>query len=353
MTTDIVVAPRPAPLSLDMVRTFQELAPLFIHEKGAQAIPASIKTPQQAIAVMTLGAELGVGPVTAFANIAIVNGRCEPMGKLMLGVAQARDRSVKVTYPDYSLEKMTCRLTRDRFNEPIIYSIGLEAVPAAAKKGPVWGSYPLDMLMWFVTKRAMRMGCSDLILVGGVEDEAAEAAEDSRGTVTVETVEMEDGTKRAIEVERLPAVVSEAEADMHAGRAPAVEVENAAPADAGDGGIVSEDLAVEMVLKAGGQLKLDSPTICRFMGIDPESEGRPMRNQWFTPANDDGVSFEAAADLAIACMRQVANEMKGGASGLQAVETVDPLAQLRALRATSGQGELTLADTPAEAPIQA
>ncbi len=329
----LVVAPRPAPMSMDMVRTFAQLAPLFI-KQGGQAIPKSITTPEQAVAVMTLGAELGIGPVTAFGHIAIINGNAQPMAQLMMAVTRARDPSANFTFPDYSLEKMTCVLTRARFAEPVSYSIGLKDVPAATKKGPVWATHPLDMLQWFVAKRVCRLGASDLILVGGgLSDDTAPESEPA----DAEAIQITDVREAAAVVE------------------PVEEVEQAAvpapePDAVPDDEAPTLDLVVKAVLTEGGARGLKTgKEISRWLGLDPLRD-KPLRSEWFGPAVDAGVPYSVAADLAINCLGQVAQEVRRGVSTMAAVATVDPLGQLRALRETQAQAA-GLPIEPAPVPV--
>ncbi len=343
----LVVAPKPPPLDLAMVNTFQALAPLFLHERGQQAIPASIKTPQQALAVMTLGAELGVGPVTAFANVAIINGVCQPMAQLMMAVTRARDPSAVFTFPSFTLEKMTVSLMRSRFAEPLEYSISLKDVPEATKRRPVWKTHPLDMLTWNAVKHVCRLGASDLIMVGGglADDTAPES-----GPLAIDTLEdggpggpaagatmghHEDTAPVEAELVAEPLVQEDADAE--------------APAEEPDPDDI--EIAVKAVLTEAGVRGLKTaPELSRWLGLDPKGH-KPLRSEWFIPAKNDGVPYSVSADLAINCLGQVSQEIRRrGISTMAAVATVDPLRQLRALRETQAQGALPAKQEPAPEP---
>ena len=98
--------------------------------------------------------------------------------------------------------------------------------------------------------------------------------------------------------------------------------------------------------------------ISRWLGLDPLRD-KPLRSEWFGPAVDAGVPYSVAADLAINCLGQVAQEVRRGVSTMAAVATVDPLGQLRALRETQTPAPEDRDDppgiepAPAETPVEA
>ncbi len=147
---------------------------------GTDMLPASIKTPAQAAAIMLAGYELGLRPWTALRHVYIVNGKTEVETRATVGIIRARDPRIRFDWPEYTSEAVTCVLTRPG-QQPIRVRYTMQDALAsgqARKKkrwvgegkdrrqvevnGP-WQLYPRDMLYAAATKRACRLGAPDLI----------------------------------------------------------------------------------------------------------------------------------------------------------------------------------------------
>ena len=362
LTTAVVVHDR-GPMTMETVQMMKALSTEFINLKG-QAIPRSIQTPQMAMAIMTLGHELGIQPMTAFANIAVINGVTQPMAQLMMGVTRARDPSARFTFPKLSLEEgVTCCLMRDSFSEPICYSATLDTVPKAIQKN-VWLSHPLDMLTWYCVKRVCRLGASDLIMVGaaipGIEVEEEAPVTVSEAPRTFKQVTEAAAAQLAEEVD--PADMSEPLPVAHVGEAklattppladdpvtpamppepveaklepaPAPEqaqLESAPSESTPMAAEIPEDeyaTAIAGVNEALKTHRLKLPGLLMRLNI-ANVGANPLYSGWMKPARDGGMSWVDAAVLAVSLLDQVQREIKGGASPAQAVIVVDPQAQL-------------------------
>jgi len=143
---------------------------------GRGLVPASIKTPEQAFAIMLAGWEMGARPLTALRHVFAVNGKTEPDAQLMMGVVQAREPTAQFIFHQHDAQKADVELQREgRQPIRIEYTIADAKASGQFNNGP-WEKYPKDMLRWACIKRLCRFGAPELInAVSGVSlDEAAE-----------------------------------------------------------------------------------------------------------------------------------------------------------------------------------
>lgn len=140
-------------------------------------IPANIKTPDQALAVMLAGWELGLRPMTALRHIYTVNGKTEIETRAMVGIIRARDPRIQFNWPEYTRERVRCQISRP--GQPVtdvVYTVD-DAKASGQYKPGVWTQYTRDMLYAAATKRACRLACPDLInaIESGLQHTVAEA----------------------------------------------------------------------------------------------------------------------------------------------------------------------------------
>ena len=152
----------PVPVGVPRAGELQEMlefAKVIIQAKGL--IPTAIDTPGKALAVIASGRELGVGPMTAFRHIYVVNGRAEPDGQLMMGLVKARDPSAEFIFHKRSAQECDVELRRGGKPAARLRYTPSDA-PASRKAGP-WTEYKEDMLAWFTIKRVCRFGAADIV----------------------------------------------------------------------------------------------------------------------------------------------------------------------------------------------
>lgn len=110
-------------------------------------LPASIKTPEQAVAIILKGQELRVPPMYSLSNIVIVQGKPSCSAELMLALVH-RDfgqRAMRVKESTDSLCTIEYRLTG--WDDIQSYTFTIEqAEQAGLFKNAVWKSYPAAML---------------------------------------------------------------------------------------------------------------------------------------------------------------------------------------------------------------
>lgn len=137
-----------------------------IHE--SQLAPRGLDTPQKIFAAVQLGFELGISPMQAISNIAVVNGRASLMGDLALalvrgsrlcnyitsevvGEGESRGVRIKSFRKDDSTERFTVFTVADAKRA------GLWA------KAGVWSQYPQRMLYYRALGFHLRDYYSDVL----------------------------------------------------------------------------------------------------------------------------------------------------------------------------------------------
>lgn len=183
-----------------------------------RAIPANIKTPEQAMTVMLAGFELGMPPFTALRRVFIVKGRTELETQALMGLVRAGDRTARFVFHEYTSDvvdvelfragesMIRCAYTRKDaqlsgqlkekwyrkkdFNadgQPYFMVPPTQELEPGDKLGPVvarsnppvhyvlemagsaWTSYTRDMLAYNAVKRCCRLGAPELTnQIGGL-----------------------------------------------------------------------------------------------------------------------------------------------------------------------------------------
>jgi hypothetical protein len=109
-------------------------------------LPAGIKTPEQAVAIMLKGRELGIPPMQALSHIHIINGKPTMSAELMLAQIMRLHPKTKISYPVRSAEKCEVKVTREG-SEASVFSFSIQDAQAAGLlSNPTWKKYPRAML---------------------------------------------------------------------------------------------------------------------------------------------------------------------------------------------------------------
>lgn len=109
-------------------------------------LPTTIKTPEQACAVMLKGRELGIPPMLALSHINIIGGKPAMSAELMLSMILKNHPKTKISYPTRSSERCEIKVTRDG-NEPSVFIFTIEdAKKAGLMANPSWTKFPRAML---------------------------------------------------------------------------------------------------------------------------------------------------------------------------------------------------------------
>lgn len=109
-------------------------------------LPAGIKSPEQAVAIILKGRELGVPPMQALSHIHVINGKPTMSAELMLAQVLKLHPKTKISYPERSSDKCAIKVQRDG-SEPSTFSFTIaDAQAAGLLNNPTWKKYPRAML---------------------------------------------------------------------------------------------------------------------------------------------------------------------------------------------------------------
>jgi len=124
-------------------------------------LPAQVKTPQQAVAIMLRGKELGLPPMEALANLFVVNGKVAAQTQTMLALiyrsGQAEDIAMERGDP--------CKVTMKRKGmTPHTVTFGKkDAVQIGVINKDVYKKFPETMYLWRAIAMCARVVFPDVI----------------------------------------------------------------------------------------------------------------------------------------------------------------------------------------------
>lgn len=164
-------APPPTPIVLRndgrgvILRTVEDMYRFasLIFQSGM--VPKGFQNVQSVLAAIQLGAEVGIGPMTAVWNTAVINGKPSLFGDIQMGLAQASGLFDNAAYKEWTEgtwphEDYTCFCQVKRINaaNPVVAQFSIEDAKKAklwGKSGP-WSDYPKRQQMWRARGWALR-----------------------------------------------------------------------------------------------------------------------------------------------------------------------------------------------------
>lgn len=133
---------------------------------GRGLVPASIKTPEQAFAVILAGWELGVPPITALRHISVIHGRTEPDAQLKMAMVAEAEPDAEFRFPVRTKDVVKVELWRHgNLACEVTYTMDDAKQGGCFKpnRSTAWTDHPLDMLTWAAIHRVTRLGAPDII----------------------------------------------------------------------------------------------------------------------------------------------------------------------------------------------
>lgn len=175
--------------------TLQQQHPLVVAEKGrglqlrsieqmhrfcqfavaSRYLPKHITNVEQAVMIVEMGAEVGLGPWTALKHIAVINGLPSIWGDAALGLCQASEHWEPAGHEEGWIKGATeedhgayCVVQR-KGGDPYRAEFTVRDAKRAGlwddpKKRDTWGKYPKDMLLWRARHRALKACFADVLL---------------------------------------------------------------------------------------------------------------------------------------------------------------------------------------------
>ena len=143
--------------------SFAELLEMSETIAGAEGlVPRHVRTPRHAAVLIMRGAELGLKPMESLGGLHLIEGRVTLSADTMLRVAIAG--GVRVSYPDFTPERVTVELTRAGWETSFRCTWDLEMARRAGLAGRQnWKKFPRAMLRARAVAEAVRAYCPDLL----------------------------------------------------------------------------------------------------------------------------------------------------------------------------------------------
>ena len=144
----------------------------------SQLLPSSIKSQEAALIIQLKGRELGMSPMTAYANIYIVNGRPGISSEMLLALVRRDMPAAKIQFTKSTdtICEIKSRRPDEDFDTITTYTID-DAKRAGLLGKDNWKNYPTDMLRARAIGRMKRMCFPEIAM--GVSHTPDELIEDS------------------------------------------------------------------------------------------------------------------------------------------------------------------------------
>jgi hypothetical protein len=146
-------------------------------------LPSSVKTPEQAIAIMIKGVELNIPPMQSFQHIFVINGKTGISAELMLSLIFRAIPNLAFVYK--RRDDTACIITVTRpGGRPEEFSFSIEdAKKAMLLNNPTWSKYPRAMLRSRCISEMARSLFPDLLMGATYTPEELGANVSEDGTV--------------------------------------------------------------------------------------------------------------------------------------------------------------------------
>lgn len=155
-------------------------------------LPSTVNSPQKAIAIMTLGRELGIGAWAALSSINVIQGKPTVSPQLMLALINDSKQLEDMTIRD---ENDTCVVTMKRVGRtPHTAAFSMrDAAAMGLSNKDNWKKQPAIMRQWRAVAACARVVFPDVILgMYTPEEMGANVVADEQGNMTVVEVRREE-----------------------------------------------------------------------------------------------------------------------------------------------------------------
>lgn len=153
--------------------------------------PKGLDRPEQVFVALQMGAEIGLAPMQAVQNIAVINGRPSVWGDAMLGIVEAS--GLLADFHEEAIEDakgqvvgFRCTALRRGRSKPVVRTFTVDDAKRAGlsgKSGP-WSQYPQRMLQMRARSWALRDGFPDALRGLVAREEAADCLETTATVVS-------------------------------------------------------------------------------------------------------------------------------------------------------------------------
>jgi len=199
----------PAKVILDPIPEFDKL--IMIAEKlHASGLFTHLQNPEQAVAVIEYGREIGVPPMQSLQMMAVIKGKLCMQSQLMLALARKKDCDIKILVQNDNL----CRIDfiRNGVSHEVEFTYKeAQALNLAHKEN--WKMQTGNMLFWRCISKGVKRHASDLILGAYLIEEISEGEYTTVSELTknreVPEASKKDIIKRLLDEREVPQEKSE------------------------------------------------------------------------------------------------------------------------------------------------
>jgi hypothetical protein len=164
-------------------------------------LPAAIKTPEQAMAIMLTGRELGIPPMQALRGVNVIQGTPAIKPELMLALCVQRIRGFKYRFADCDDKSATFVCSRPEMSQEYVSTFTLDDAKRAGLLGKEnYSKWPANMLRWRAVGNALHVVAPDVLVgiytpdeLGAETNEAGELVV-APATTTGEIIDVEPAT---------------------------------------------------------------------------------------------------------------------------------------------------------------
>lgn len=159
-------------------------------------LPASIKTPEQAVAIMLTGRELGVAPMQSLRGINVIKGTPTVKPELMLALCVQRVPGFTYSFGRCTNEsaEFICKRSERSEDYHSVFTMD-DAKRAGLVSNQNWQQYPANMLRWRAVGNALHIVCPDVLVgiytpdeLGAATNEAGELIDEPQVVVSDEAI---------------------------------------------------------------------------------------------------------------------------------------------------------------------
>jgi hypothetical protein len=144
-------------------RTISEATALSTQLVQSGLLPDHIKNPQQAFAIITMGAELGLAPWAALNGINVIRGKPTISGQLMLALVRNSGKMAAFSVDERTAERCTITVQRDG-EAPVTVTFTMDEARALGLAGKDnYSKQPAVMLQWRCVAAICRLVFPDVL----------------------------------------------------------------------------------------------------------------------------------------------------------------------------------------------
>jgi len=148
-------------------------------------LPQSIRTPEQAVAIMLKGHELRIPPMQSMNSIAVINGKPVCSAELMRTLILRDHGDDAIVFMEATADRVTISYKRRRWRnrQTLTYTLA-DARRAGLAESANWKKYPREMMIARATSTVGRMAFPDSLAGMYTPDELGASSDPETGEIT-------------------------------------------------------------------------------------------------------------------------------------------------------------------------